>query len=67
VLQLDHQMRERFFDFASDTLPQSKLIGVSAMGTRLAVYEYTPQNCQLILSRIMPQPDLVNDTAPKER
>ena len=62
----DQQMRERFLEFASVTLP-SKLIGISAMGTRFAVYEYTPQNRRLIPSRIMPHPDFINDTAPKER
>jgi hypothetical protein len=63
----DHQMREKFLDVASGSLPKSKLIGVNAMGTRFAVYEYTPQNRQLIPSRIMPHPNFINDTAPKER
>ena len=63
----DSQMRERFLDFCSGSLPQSKLIGISAMGTRFAVYEYTPQDRHLVPSCIMPHPDIVTDTAPKER
>jgi hypothetical protein len=37
----DDQMRTMCLGFSSDRLPQSKLIGISAMGTRFAAYEYT--------------------------
>jgi len=63
----DSLMRERFLDFSSGSLPQTKFIGISAMGTRFAVYEYTPQDRNLVPSCTMPHPDIVTDTAPKER
>ena len=37
----DADMRTRCLGFSSDCLPQSKLIGISAMGTRFAAYEYS--------------------------
>ena len=63
----DDQMRTIFFDFSSDPLPPSKLIGISAMGTRFAVYEYTTNDHHLDPPRIIDHPDIVTDTAPKER
>jgi hypothetical protein len=62
----DQEMRERICEFASGILP-SKLIGISAMGTRFAVYEYTPEDREIIPLRIAPHPDIMNNTAPKER
>ena len=64
----DDEMRTFFLDFSEDRLPQSKLIGISAMGTRFAVYEYTTNDRRLAPPRIMHHhPDPVTDTAPKER
>ena len=63
----DNQMRAIFVDFSDDHLPQSKLIGLSAMGTRFAVYEYTTKNRRLHPPRILDHPDIVTDTAPKGR
>jgi len=64
----DDQMRAIFLDFSDDRLPQSKLIGINAMGTHFAVYEYTTNNHGLDPPRIIPHPDIVTyDTAPKGR
>jgi len=63
----DNQMRAIFLDFSDDHLPQSKLIGLSAMGTRFAVYEYITNDRRLAPPRIIHHPDIVTDTAPKER
>ena len=56
----DNQMRTIFLDFSCDHLPQSKLIGISAIGTHFAVYEYTPHDRRI-------HPSIIADTAPKER
>ena len=56
----DNQMRTIFYDFSSNHLPQPKLIGISAMGTHFAVYEYTPNDHRV-------DPSIIADTAPKER
>jgi hypothetical protein len=40
----DNQMCTIFLDFLSNHLPQPKLIGLSAMGTHFAIYEYTPHD-----------------------
>ena len=64
----DDQMRVLFLDFSSDRLPQSKLIGISAMGTRFAVYEYSTNDHRLDPPRaICYHPNILADTAPKER
>ena len=61
-------MRTFFLAFSDDPLLQSKLIGISAMGTRLAVYEYTPNDRSLAPPRII-RPDHCPfiDTAPEKR
>ena len=56
----DNQMRTIFHDFSSYHLPQPKLIGISAMGTHFAVYEYTTNDHRV-------DPSIIADTAPKER
>jgi hypothetical protein len=63
----DNQMRTIFLDFSSDPLPQAKLIGISAMGTHFAVYEYTTDDRHLNPPRINHHPGIIPDTAPKER
>jgi hypothetical protein len=66
--EADDQMRDRFLDFASENhLPLPKLYGISVLGTRYSVYEYHPHNRKLTPTRILPHPDIVNDTAPQER
>ena len=40
----DDQMHAICLIFSYDRLPQSKLTGISAMGTRFAAYEYTPND-----------------------
>ena len=66
--EADDQMRAIFLDFASDRLPQSKLIGISAMGTRFAVYEYITNSRRLTPPRIIrSHHDPLIDTAPEER
>jgi len=64
----DDEMRTFFLDFSADRLPQSKLIGISAMGTRFAVYEYTTNDRRLTPRRIIYRPSgPIIDTAPKGR
>ena len=63
----DDQMRERVLDFTAGSIPISTLYGISALGTRFCVYEYTPSSRSLTPPRIDPQPGFVTDTAPKER
>jgi hypothetical protein len=65
--EADDQMRDGFLDFASESLPLPKLYGISALGTRFSVYEYHPSTRVLTPQRILPHPDIVNDTAPRER
>ena len=47
--------------------PIPKLNGISTLGTRFCVYEYTPLSRSLTPLRIDSQPDFVTDVAPKER
>ncbi|KAF8885689.1 hypothetical protein CPB84DRAFT_124313 [Gymnopilus junonius] len=65
--EADEQMRDMFLEFASSCLAIPRLYGVSAMGTRVSVYEYTPSNRRLTPPRILPQLDVVTDVAPSER
>jgi hypothetical protein len=60
-------MRGRVFDFATGSIPIPKLYGLSVLGTRFCVYEYTIANCILTPLCIVPHPKLISDTAPKER
>lgn len=71
----DEHMRERIHDASTYlctniqtkvyTVP--KLYGLSFFGTRFCVYEYTHSNGALTPRRIGLQPDIITDTAPKER
>ena len=75
----DNCIRTIFLDFSAAKRLPSKLIGISAMGTRFAVYEFTPNDRRLEPPRIMDRrlespPHIIghrsyifNDTAPKER
>jgi len=63
----DDQMRERVLDFTAGSIPIPTLYGISALGTRFCVYEYTPASRSLTPLRIVPDPQFVTDTAPKER
>jgi hypothetical protein len=65
----DDQMRERILDsdFTAGSIHIPKLYGISALGTRFCVYEYTPASRSLTPLRIAPHPHPVTDTAPKER
>ena len=62
----DDQMRDRVLDFTAGSIPIPKLYGLSALGTRFCVYEYTVANRSLTPTRIVPHPELATDTAPKE-
>jgi hypothetical protein len=62
--EADDQMCDRFLDFASESLPLPKVFGISALGTRYSVYEYDPHDRTLTPMRIIPHPDIVNDSAP---
>ena len=71
----DEQMRDSIHDASTylhpklhtvhDAIP--KLYGLSFFGTRFCVYEYTHSNGTLTPRRIGLQPDIITDTAPKER
>ncbi|KAF7347064.1 RPN6-N domain-containing protein [Mycena venus] len=62
----DRQMRERF-DRPIEGLVIPKLIGLSAIGSRFAVYEYDKASKELSPPEIVRDPRIVNDTAPAER
>jgi hypothetical protein len=64
----DEQMRESIHD-ASTRLPSTmpKLYGLSFFGTRFCVYEYTHTSGMLTPRRIGLEPDIITDTAFKER
>jgi hypothetical protein len=65
--EADDQMRDMFLDFSSGSLPLRKLYGISALGTRFSVYEYHPDTRRLTPRLILPDHNVVNDTAPRER
>jgi hypothetical protein len=62
----DDKMHKILLGFSSDRLPQSKLIGISVMGTRFAMYEYTTNDRRIDPPRFT-RSDILTDTAPKER
>lgn len=63
----DDQMRDRVLDFTAGNIPIPTLYGLSALGTRICVYEYTTATGTLTPPRIVPHPEIVTVTAPKER
>jgi len=63
--EADDQMRKIFVEFASGNIPIPKLVGLSAMGTHLSIYELTTENKQLLPARIVPDSRFLIDTAPK--
>ena len=65
----DEQMRESIHDASIrlDARAMPKLYGLSFFGTRFCVYEYTHSSGTLTPRRIGVQPDIITDTAPKER
>ena len=65
--EADNQMRDMFLYFSSGSFPLPKLYGISALGTCFSVYEYHPDTRRLTPRRIIPDPDVVSDTAPQER
>ncbi|KAF8161688.1 hypothetical protein B0H34DRAFT_806842 [Crassisporium funariophilum] len=65
--EADDQMRDRFLDFSSGNIAIPKLYGISALGTRFSVYEYTSGTRSLTPPRILPDPEIVTDTAPQKR
>ncbi|GLB41163.1 hypothetical protein LshimejAT787_0903780 [Lyophyllum shimeji] len=62
----DREMRERFQRLIGE-LRLPKLYGLSAMGPRYAVYEYTAATSAIEPKAIPPHPRLVNDIAPVSR
>jgi len=62
----DIQMRDRVRELIPD-LQIPTLHGVSALGVRLAFYEYSHATRVLQPPLILRDPELVNDTAPKAR
>jgi hypothetical protein len=65
--EADDQMRSRFLDFNAGSNPIPTLYGLSALGTRFSVYEYTVANRALTPTRILPHAELLTDTAPRQR
>ncbi|KAN0121354.1 hypothetical protein V8E52_003250 [Russula decolorans] len=63
----DAQIRDRFLHFSSGSLPLRKLYGISVLGTRFAVYEYYSDTRRLTPTLILPDHNIINDTAPQER
>jgi hypothetical protein len=63
----DDKMHKILLGFSDDRLPQSKLIGISVMGTHFAVYEYTTNNRRIDPPHIARSDMILTDTAPKER
>jgi hypothetical protein len=63
--EADLQMRQRVRDCA-DMLCIPVLHGVSAFGTKIAFYKYHQATRRLQPRRIIPDPDVVTDTAPSE-
>ncbi|KAJ7934874.1 hypothetical protein B0H13DRAFT_1591291, partial [Mycena leptocephala] len=59
----DRQMRERF-NHLVEGLIIPKLVGLSAIGSRFAVYEYNKASRELTPPEIARNPRIVNDTAP---
>ncbi|KAF8514939.1 hypothetical protein BU17DRAFT_94016 [Hysterangium stoloniferum] len=63
----DNQMRGRFRELGSPSLPMPKLYGISAMGTCFSVYEYAKETNRVSPPLIPRDRDVVNDVAPQER
>ena len=63
----DTQMRDMFFALVNRHLVIPKLYGVSAMGTRLAVYEYSKKTNCLTPRAIARDPKYITDVAPADR
>lgn len=65
--EVDEQMRDKFLEFSFENIAIPKLYGISALGTRFSVYEYTHATRTLTPPRIPLHPGIVTDTAPQER
>ncbi|GLB39331.1 hypothetical protein LshimejAT787_0604930 [Lyophyllum shimeji] len=63
----DAQMRERFNTIIGRNLVIPTLYGISAMGTRFAIYEYLKDTAMLNPPFIVRNPQYVTDVAPAER
>ena len=63
----DDQMRDRFREYSSGSIPMPKLIGISSFGTRFCVYTFITETRNLQPKFILPDPDFVNDVAPEDR
>jgi len=63
----DTQMRQTFFSLVNRNLVIPKLYGVGAMGTCLAIYEYSKESNRLTPRTIVRDPKYVTDVAPADR
>jgi hypothetical protein len=63
--QADNQMRDRFRDLRLN-LVTPRLPGISAFGTRMAIYEYVAVTNTLMPGCDLPDPVCLNDVAPAE-
>ena len=63
----DDQMRDRFREFASGSIPTPKLVGISSFGTQLCVYTFTSETRTLEPALITADAHVLNDVAPQNR
>ena len=63
----DERLRRQFRELVGGGIAIPRLYGVSAMGTRLSIYEYTKATNTLFPPAITFDRNALNDVAPKER
>jgi hypothetical protein len=63
----DNQMRDRFREFASGSIPMPMLIGISSFGTQFCVYTFTSETWTLKPALISADAHIVNDVALQNR
>lgn len=63
----DDQTRQSFGTFASSQIPIPTLYGASAFGPVLCIYEFTTATRRITPPRILPERDIINDTAPEDQ
>ncbi|TFK61978.1 hypothetical protein BDN72DRAFT_804621 [Pluteus cervinus] len=66
-VQADNQMRQRTLNFSDGTLPLPKIVGLSALGTRVATYEYSLEDHRFLPAQNSPDQEISDDRAPQER
>ncbi|EDQ99633.1 uncharacterized protein LACBIDRAFT_334858 [Laccaria bicolor S238N-H82] len=64
--EADDQMRDMVLDFTAENIPIPTLYGLSALGTRICVYEYTVANRSLTPPRMSLIPTLLPTLRPRK-